>query len=279
MGRRRRCLGRGDEGVEVLWVDFINRMSIKVVCLVLRAGYEYSLAQCLLGSLCFSATIFSHRAFSPLKQSIMAAFGYSLAFTISWTKDENISTIPTSRFKDPLTSRLQTSASNQKPIDIRLLRQLLAVLLVHTTTVYNPHVLRRLLRYRLRQPLTNRLVHLLRLFRRGDLACANGPNRFIGNNNLCPIFGTLGDSLELTSNDFNGLIGFPLLEGLSHTEDSSETTVKSGFGFPGDKVILLPKNDPSLAVACQGPSNIAVFQLLYTDLPGECSIRLVEDVL
>ena len=44
-----------------------------------------------------------------------------------------------------LTSRFQTRTSNQKPINILLLRQLLAILITHTTSINNPRFFRRLL--------------------------------------------------------------------------------------------------------------------------------------
>lgn len=87
-----------------------------------------------------------------------------------------------------LTSRFQTRASNQKPINIFLLRQLLTVLITHTSPINDPRLLCRLLRDRVSKPFSYRRMYFLRLFCGCNFSCADGPDRFIGDDDFRPVF-------------------------------------------------------------------------------------------
>jgi hypothetical protein len=71
--------------------------------------------------------------------------------------------------------RLQASTTDQEAVDIRLLRELTAVLLRHTAAVQDTGLLSSLAGNLLAEPLADRLVDFLCLLGRRNLASANGP--------------------------------------------------------------------------------------------------------
>lgn len=72
--------------------------------------------------------------------------------------------------------RLQRRTTDQETVNIGLLGELTAVLLVDAAAVQNACLLRSLGRDLLLQPLADRGVDLLGLLGGGDLAGANGPD-------------------------------------------------------------------------------------------------------
>lgn len=118
--------------------------------------------------------------------------------------------------KDPrqerqLTSRFQTRPSHKEPIDIFLLRQLLAILLAHATAVDDPRAPGRLLRNAIGEPCPDRGVDFLRLLRRGDFARADGPHGLVRDDDFGPIRDLLRNGFELGGHDLDGLVAFSLL--------------------------------------------------------------------
>ena len=57
------------------------------------------------------------------------------------------------------------------------------------------------------------------LFLAGNFASANRPDRLIRHHNLGPVLHLAGHRLDLLGDDVKGLVGLPLLQGLSHTQD------------------------------------------------------------
>jgi hypothetical protein len=128
-----------------------------------------------------------------------------------------------------LTGWFQTRTPNQEAVDITLLGQLLAIFLTHATTIDNSRLLRRLLRHMIAQPFPNLSMYLLRLFRRGNLARPNRPNRLIRNHDLRPVFRLLGDGFQLCGDHFDGLVTLSLIQCFSTAQDDTQTSVERGF--------------------------------------------------
>ena len=122
-------------------------------------------------------------------------------------------------------------------------------------------------------------MDLLRLLGGCDLAGSDGPDRLVCNNDLAPVTDLLGDSAELAGDDLDGLAGFSLLERLSAAEYDAESTVKGGLGLGCDERVALLEDDTALAVAEDGPCDVAVLELGDGDLTREGAVWLVEDVL
>lgn len=148
-----------------------------------------------------------------------------------------------------LTSRLQTRASHQEPIDIGLLAQIPAVLLAHAPTIDNPRLLGYLLADLLLQPLANRGMDLLRLLGAGNLAGANGPDGLVGHDDLAPVGDLVLDGLELAGDNVDGEARLALLERLAAAEDDADAAVERSLGLVGDEDVVLLQDHAALAVA------------------------------
>lgn len=79
------------------------------------------------------------------------------------------------RIDDIHKRRLQARAAHQEAIDIRLLRQLVAVLLAHAAAVQDARLVSCLGGHFLLEPAADRGVHFLRLLGGCDFAGADGP--------------------------------------------------------------------------------------------------------
>ena len=79
--------------------------------------------------------------------------------------------------RTPLTGRFETRATDQKPVNIFLLRQVAAVLLAHATAVDDTRSRRGFSGDFGGQPVADGGVHLLRLGGCSDFAGANGPGK------------------------------------------------------------------------------------------------------
>ena len=69
------------------------------------------------------------------------------------------------------------------------------------------------------------------LFLGCHLASANGPYRLIGHNNFGPVLHLACDRLHLLGDDFKGLIRFPLLQSLAHTQDHAQALAQCILGL------------------------------------------------
>jgi hypothetical protein len=180
---------------------------------------------------------------------------------------------------EELTLRLQTSTSNQKPINILLLSQLLAVLRTHTSTVKDPRLLRRLSTDIALQPVPDGLVHLLRLLRRRHLARADRPDRLIRHNNLTPVLDLICHRLQLVRHMLHCDALLPLLQSFAAAQHDPEAAVEGRLGLVSYEAVVFGEDDAALRVAEDGPCYAAVLELVNADLAREGAVGLVEDVL
>lgn len=174
---------------------------------------------------------------------------------------------------------LQRGTANEETVNVLLLGELVAVLLAHTATVDDSGVVRSGLADLLGEVLADGGVNLLGLLSAGDLAGADGPDGLVGNDDLAPVLDLLGDGAELVGDDFDGLVGLSLLEGLTNAENNTEAVVEGGLGLGGDEVVGLLEDDTALRVTGQGPGDVGLLELAGRDLTGESTVGLVEDVL
>lgn len=134
--------------------------------------------------------------------------------------------------------RLQASTTNKEAINVALRSQLLAVLLVNATAIDDPGLIRRILADIILQPLADRSVNLLRLFRSSDLASANSPDGLVGNDYFAPVADLVSDCLQLCCYDVDCLVAFALFKGLAAAPDNADATVESRFGLAGDELCI-----------------------------------------
>jgi hypothetical protein len=106
--------------------------------------------------------------------------------------------------------RLQTSTSDQEPIDIRLLAQVLAVLLADTTTIDDSCLFRDLFADLLLQPFSDSSMDFLSLLSASNFTGTDGPNWFICNNDLAPVRNLFLDSLKLRGYNLDSLAALAL---------------------------------------------------------------------
>lgn len=124
-------------------------------------------------------------------------------------------------------------------------------------------------------------MHFLRLLRTGHLARANGPDRFIRDDNALPalLADHLVHSLELFGDDISCDALLALFECLAAAEDHADAAIERGLGLAGDELVLLSEDRTALGVAQEGPGDVAIFELGDGYFTGEGTVGLVEDVL
>ena len=181
-----------------------------------------------------------------------------------------------------LTFGLQAGTTNKETIDIGLGAEGLGVLAVDTATVQDAGRIGDGTRYILLEPLADGGVDVLGLLNGSNLAGANRPDGFVGNDDVLPVSvaSKLGLQLaELLLDDGNGLVRLTLLQGLAAAPDDTNTTISGELGLGSNHIVGLAQDGSSLRVAEDGPGNTAVLELGYADLTGERAIGLVKDVL
>ena len=161
-----------------------------------------------------------------------------------------------------LTSWLERCSSNQEPIDIGLLAQVLAVLLTDATTIYDSGLLGNLLADLLLQPRPDSGMYFLCLLGAGHLPGSDGPDGFVGNDNLGPVLDLFLDSPQLRSDDFDGFVALSLFQRLSTAENDADSTIESSLGLRGNELIVFLEDHTTLGVAQEGPGDIAIFELI-----------------
>lgn len=177
------------------------------------------------------------------------------------------------------TGRLKRSTADEETVNVSLLAELGAVLLVDAATVQDASLLGNLVGDVGLEPLADGLVDLLGLLGGGDLAGANGPDGLVGNDNLGPV-GDLGlEGSELLADDLDGLAGLALLEGLAAAPDDADAVLGGVLGLVGDDLVGLLEDGAALRVAEDGPVDLAVEELRDGQLAGEGAVGLVKDVL
>jgi hypothetical protein len=112
-----------------------------------------------------------------------------------------------------------------------------------------------------------------------NLSSANGPDRFIRDNDLAPLLGldSVGNSAELSRNNLGSNTHLPLLKALSTAEDNIEASLNRSAGLGTHKLVALAKDGPPLGVAKDHPFDPGVPELLRDYLARV--LAFVEDVL
>lgn len=137
-----------------------------------------------------------------------------------------------------LTGWLKRSSSNQEAINVWLLAQILAVLLTDTATVDDSGLLSGLRADLGLQPVSNSSVDFLCLLSRSNFSSANSPNWLVSNNYLRPVGDLILDSLQLRSNDINGLVALSLFQCLAAAENNADSAVESGLGLGCNELVV-----------------------------------------
>jgi hypothetical protein len=175
-------------------------------------------------------------------------------------------------------SRLKRSTANEETVDVGLLGELAAVLLVDTSAVEDAGLVSNLVADAAEE-VTDSLVDLLGLLSGGNLASANGPDGLVGDDDVGPV-GDLGlERLDLGRDKLNGLASLTGLEGLAAAPDDLEAVLSGVLGLGGDDLVRLAEDGSALGVAEDGPVDLTVLELGDGDLASESTVRLVVDVL
>lgn len=177
------------------------------------------------------------------------------------------------------TGRLQAGTADEEAVDVGLLGQLAAVLLVDAAAVEDAGLVGDLLGDVVLEPGADGEVDLLGLVGGGDLSGADGPDGFVGDDDVGPV-GELGlEGGELLADDVDGGAGLALLEALAAAPDDADAVVGGVLCLGGDGLVGLGEEGAALRVAEDGPGDAGVLELADADLAGEGAVGLVEDVL
>lgn len=122
-------------------------------------------------------------------------------------------------------------------------------------------------------------MDLLGLFSGGNLASADSPDGFVGNDDVGPVGNLRLEGLDLGRDKLDGLASFTGLEGLTAAPDDLETVLGSVLGLGGDDLVRLAEDGSALRVAEDGPVDVDILELRDGDLASESTVGLVEDVL
>ena len=97
-----------------------------------------------------------------------------------------------------------------------------------------------------------------------DLAGANGPDGFIGNDDFRPaiLADDLVHSSKLLGHNIDGGALLSLLQRLAAAQNDTDATIKGDLGLACNKVVSLLEDGATLAVTQDSPGNVAVLQLL-----------------
>jgi hypothetical protein len=114
-------------------------------------------------------------------------------------------------------------------------------------------------------------VHLLSLLWSGSQTSSDGPDWFIGQDELIPpnavnlsLLNKFLERVKLPLDDVLGLVSLPLFDGLAETEDDVEFALEGNGNFISDKLIVLAEQVPSLGVAENGPIDSGVLEVDWT---------------
>ena len=179
-----------------------------------------------------------------------------------------------------LTGRLQASTTDKESVNILLLGQLLAVLLVDTATVEDSCLVSSLLADLVLQPRADSSVDLLCLLLGSNLAGANGPDGLVGDDNVGPVGADAAlERLELLCDDRDGASCLALLQRLAAAPDDSNTVLAGELCLGRHELVALAKDGSPLGVAENRPGDVAISQLGRRNLAGVGALGLVEDIL
>lgn len=178
-----------------------------------------------------------------------------------------------------LTCRLEGSTTDEETVNVLLLAELAAVLLIDTAAVQDAGLVGNLVADVGLEPVTDCLVNLLSLLGGGNLAGANGPDGLVGNDNLGPV-GDLGlEGGELLGDNSDGVARLTLLEALTAAPDDAEAVGGGILGLGGNNLVRLAEDGTALRVTEDGPVDLGVGELSNGKLTSESTVGLIVDVL
>jgi len=122
-------------------------------------------------------------------------------------------------------------------------------------------------------------VSLLSNLGGGCLTGADGPDRFVSNNNAVPVGDGASDGIELSLKDIICSSSFSLLESLSNADNRLKIGSLGLGDLLSNDLVSLTEKLSSLRVTDEGPLESEVDNLLSTDLTSESSISASADVL
>mmetsp|Transcript_21330 Transcript_21330/g.31702 ORF Transcript_21330/g.31702 Transcript_21330/m.31702 type:complete len:338 (-) Transcript_21330:482-1495(-) len=132
--------------------------------------------------------------------------------------------------------RLERSTSDQETIDIGVGRQIRCVSGVGGTSVQDTSVLSDIGTSNLTKVLTDSGMSILSLLGGSSQPSSNGPNGFVGNDDLLPVLLSegIGIGLDLRKDKVIGSSGFAGLQGFTTASHDGKSLVKSILGLGGD---------------------------------------------
>lgn len=122
-------------------------------------------------------------------------------------------------------------------------------------------------------------MHLLSLLGRSGLACANGPDWLVSDNDVGPIANALADGSELSLIDSLGFATFAFVELLTNACHYLKVVLEGILHLFTDDGVALSKDVSALRVAEDDPWNLGVLEHLSTDLTSVCAVLELRDVL
>lgn len=124
-------------------------------------------------------------------------------------------------------------------------------------------------------------MDLLGLLLGSDLAGSDGPDGFVGNDNVLPVLllDGGGNGLELALDDIVGDVLLALLEGLTDTSDDLEARVEGRLDLVSYELVRVAEERAALRVAEDDPWDAGVLDLLGGDFTSEGARLLAVRVL
>lgn len=176
---------------------------------------------------------------------------------------------------------LERSAADEETVNVSGRAEVGCVLAVDGAAVDDACGVGDALRDTLGEPRTRVLVDGLGLVLGRDLACADGPDGLVRNDDLGPVAlaDDRGDGLELALDNVVGHVLLALLERLADTGNDLETARKRGLDLLGDDLVRVAEERAALRVAEDDPGDAGVLELLGRDLASERARVLGERVL
>merc|ERR1719329_877618 len=175
--------------------------------------------------------------------------------------------------------RLERSAADQKPIDVRLGDQRFAIVWRSAAAVLYADFVRGCVAALGANVVPDICLGILRLFRCRHLACADCPNWLICNHELVPVLDQWKNLFEhpLIYGVCNA--AFALYKGFSDCTNHTETSCLALHHLRNDIVVRLTIQDATLGVANESPTKAALSDHTRRPLACECALGHFRNVL
>jgi hypothetical protein len=175
---------------------------------------------------------------------------------------------------------LEGGSSDKESINIGLRREARGGLGTGRSTVKDASALGNLGSGNLAEVLTDVSMGVLGLFRGGGQTSSNGPDGFVGNDDLLPVLlgEGIGISLDLRENILVGGSSLPLLKGLSTACHDRQTLVQGVLGLGGDLNIALSLST-AFRMSNNNPADSHISKHISAGLTSEGAISLHPAIL